>query len=288
MSRRKFCLIGIDGLILDRALRSEAAPNLSAFIERGRLAAMTMDVPTISGPGWSSILTGATHAEHNVFDNTFHGHTLRANADLLSRAYFADQSVTSYVASGWPPLADPAGPGPVISPRLDQQNAGVHKVIVRDGEMYGYRRADSEVADISRLYLSQGGPDASFVYLGEVDEAGHVYGGASAEYLVAVTRVDEHLGTLLHAIATRAAREDEDWLVGITTDHGHLDEGGHGGGEDVVRSSFFAVARSVGGGTDTSTGAEPRPAEAWSAEGVSLPESMRPDQIAAYLLEHLA
>ena len=102
MTRRKFCLIGIDGLIIDLALRSGAAPNLSAFIAQGHFAPMIMEVPTISGPGWSSILTGATHAEHNVFDNTFHGHTLGRNADLLSRAYFADQSVTSYVATPRP------------------------------------------------------------------------------------------------------------------------------------------------------------------------------------------
>ncbi|MFC5931225.1 phosphodiesterase [Cryobacterium melibiosiphilum] len=276
MTRRKFCLIGIDGLIIDLALRSGAAPNLSAFVEKGLFAPMVMEVPTISGPGWSSILTGATHAEHHVVDNTFHGHTLSRNADLLSRAFFADQSVTSYVASGWPPLADPVGPGPVVSPRLDQQNAGVHKVVVRDGEMYGYRRADSEVTDVSRLYLGQGGPDASFVYLGEVDEAGHVYGGVSAEYLEAVRRVDAHLGTLLHAIARRAAAEgvDEDWLVGITTDHGHLDEGGHGGGEDVVRGSFFAVARCTG-------------AEAWTSADLSLPATIRPEQITPYLLAHL-
>ena len=275
MTRRKFCLIGIDGLIIDRALRSGAAPNLSAFVEQGHLASMTMAVPTISGPGWSSILTGATHEEHNVVDNTFHGHTLGRNADLLSRAYFADQSVTSYVASGWPPLADPAGPGPVVSPRLDQQNAGMHKGVVRDGEMYGYRRADTEVTDVSRLYLNHGGPDASFVYLGEVDEAGHVYGGASAEYLVAVSRVDAHLGTVLQAITNRATREDEDWLVGITTDHGHLDEGGHGGGEEVVRNSFFALARTGHGD------------QAWHVDGLTLPESIRPEQIASYLLAHL-
>nr|WP_197059341.1 alkaline phosphatase family protein [Cryobacterium sp. MLB-32] len=165
MRRRKFVLIGIDGLIIDRALKSTAAPHLSDFVNQGLYAPMTMEVPTISGPGWSSILTGATHSEHSVFDNSFHGHTLGRNADLLSRAYFADQSVTTYAASGWPPLVDPVSVGPVISNRVEQQNAGVHKIIVRDGETYGYRRADTEVADISRLYLNQGGPDASFVYL---------------------------------------------------------------------------------------------------------------------------
>mgnify|MGYP003328751445 CR=1 FL=1 len=38
---------------------------------------------------------------------------------------------------------------------------------------------------------------------------------------------------------------DEEWLVVITTDHGHLDEGGHGGESDQERSSFL-IAYGVG------------------------------------------
>ncbi|TFD82450.1 hypothetical protein [Cryobacterium psychrophilum] len=99
---------------LSNPIRVDVPSRDAQLFGRGRLAPMTMGVPTISGPGragpgWSSILTGATHAEHHVFDNSFHVHTLGRNADLLSRAYFADQPVTSYVASGWPPLA-PTGP----------------------------------------------------------------------------------------------------------------------------------------------------------------------------------
>jgi len=65
-------------------------------------------------------------------------------------------------------------------------------------------------------------------------------------------------------------------LESITTDHGHLAEGGHGGNEDVVRSSFFVVARCVGGDPDC------------SGDGARLPAVMRPEHIADYLLAHLA
>lgn len=276
MTRRKFVLIGVDGLVLDAVLNSTAAPHLSRFMEQGLTAMMTMEVPTISGPGWSSILTGASHAEHGVVDNMFHGHTLGRNADLLSRAFFADQSVTTYVAVSWPPLGDPDSVGPVVSARADQQRTGMHRLIVRDGEVYGYRRADAEIARISFLYLNKGAPDASFVYLGEIDEAGHLWGGASAEYRDAISRVDTHVGSLLDAISSRAVLQDEDWLVAITTDHGHLDEGGHGGGEDIVRRSFFAVSRCRGGQGE------------WSEEGLTLTPVIRPEQIASYLLSHIA
>ncbi|MGE4622196.1 hypothetical protein [Bifidobacterium longum] len=63
---------------------------------------------------------------------------------------------------------------------------------------------------------------------------------------------------------------DEDWLVCITTDHGHLDEGGHGGADPVLRRSFFGALR-LG----------VRSSDQYSFE------SMRPEQIAGWMLRHL-
>jgi predicted AlkP superfamily pyrophosphatase or phosphodiesterase len=243
MTARKILLIGIDGLRIDDALAGDAAPELSAFIERGRLHPVTMEVPTISGPGWSSILTGSTHASHGVFDNSFHGNRLDRTVDFLTRATHVDPSRGTFAAAGWPPLLDPQGPGPVIATRLDDQRRGRHRLVIRDGETYGYRWADGEVAAFSRLALRDAGPDASFVYLGEVDEAGHLYGGVSAEYAEAISRVDALLGGLLATVEKRAQDHDEDWLVGITTDHGHLDAGGHGGSDAVLTRSFLALGR---------------------------------------------
>ncbi|WP_201766231.1 alkaline phosphatase family protein [Leifsonia xyli] len=186
MIRRKLLLIGIDGLRVDDALRRSPAgsapplaPILSACASAGTMLTMTMEVPTISGPGWSSLLTGAAHAEHSVFDNSFRGHTLERHLDLLSRAYIADTFRRTFAASSWPPIVDPAGPGPIIASRPDQARTGQHRVVVRDGETYGYRWADGEIAACARLALREAGPDVSFVSLGEVDEAGHLYGGSS-------------------------------------------------------------------------------------------------------------
>jgi predicted AlkP superfamily pyrophosphatase or phosphodiesterase len=272
MSRAKTLLVGIDGLRIDDALGLGAAPHLGAFIETGRLLDMTMEVPTISGPGWSSILTGTDHADHGVFDNTFHGHTLHRNADLLSRAYFADQTRSTFAATSWPPIADPAGPGPIIAARTDQQRAGRHRLVIRDGEVYGYRWADGEITAASRLAILDSGPDASFVYLGEVDEAGHLYGGVSDEYREATGRVDSHLGILLDAVEARAAAHDEDWLVGITTDHGHVDGGGHGGADTVLTRSFLALSRFSPTGTPLAS--DPT-------------GEIRPRDVAGILLAHL-
>lgn len=240
MDRLHLLLVGIDGLRLDLATE-ERAPHLRAVMTRGATSWMTMPVPTISGPGWATLLTGASHAEHGIVDNTFVGSRLDGIPDLLSRAFFADPSRTTFAAAAWPPLVDPAGVGPVIHTRDEQRRSERHRVIVRDGETYGYRTTDAEIADFAAAGLFGFGPDVSFVYFSGVDEAGHVYGAVSRQYVEAVTRTDAHLGRLLAAVEHRA-RQGESWLVAVTTDHGHLDGGGHGGGEPEVVTSFVARA----------------------------------------------
>lgn len=242
--KSKILLVGIDGLVLQTALDSGRAPALAAH-RSGHFAEVTMDVPTLSGPGWSTLLTGSTHAQHAVKDNLFAGHNLLSRPDLLSRAYFQDQSTTTFAAAGWPPLVDPSGIGPVIHERREQQRAGQHRVITRDGEAYGYQRVDAEIAQVAVHALRESGPDVAFVYFCDADETGHLNGIVGSQYLEAIARVDNHVARLSAAVATRAAEYGENWLVVLTTDHGHLDTGGHGGGSPQERASFV-IALGVG------------------------------------------
>ncbi|GAA2750967.1 alkaline phosphatase family protein [Amnibacterium kyonggiense] len=267
MSALHLLLVGIDGLRLDLATE-ERAPHLRGLIARGASTSMTMPVPTISGPGWATLLTGASHAEHGVVDNTFVGSRLAGIPDLLSRAFFADPSRTTFAAAAWPPLVDPVGVGPVIHTRDEQRRAERHRVIVRDGETYGYRTTDAEIADFAVAGLFAAGPDVSFVYWSGVDEAGHVHGARSDEYAAAITRTDAYLGRLLEVVEHRAAA-GERWLVAATTDHGHVDVGGHGGGEPEVVASFVVRA-------------------AWNAGLDAWPASIEPAELTPRLLAALA
>ncbi len=61
-----------------------------------------------------------------------------------------------------------------------------------------------------------------------VDEAGHQSGAASSEYRAAVARVDGEIGRLLDRL------DLERDLVVLTADHGHRDEGGHGGAQPEI------------------------------------------------------
>lgn len=240
--KSKLLVIGIDGLNLASALNSSGA--IATLKESAYFTELTMAAPTLSGPGWSTLLTGSTHEQHSVRDNSFVGNALLHRPDLLSLAYYQDQSTTTFAAAGWPPLVDPAGHGPIIHERREQQKAYRHRVIVRDGETYGYTVIDSEIYSAAHYAIQNFRPDVSFIYFCGVDEAGHAFGSVGDEYRQAVARVDKYVGDLVTAVQARASI-DEPWLVVITTDHGHLDVGGHGGDSAAERASFV-IAKGFG------------------------------------------
>lgn len=242
----KLLLIGLDGLNVSPTFDDlSAAPFLADLRARSTYARMRIEGPTISGPSWATLLTGAPHTTHGIVDNLLADHHLAGCPDLLTQA--AAEGATTYAAAGWGPLVDPLGPGPIIRTRAEDQRAGRHRVICRDGETYGYRTVDAEVAAFTAYALRQPGPDVSFVYFCDVDDAGHVYGAESQEYRDAIGRVDALVARLVDVVERRAAATDEQWLVAVTTDHGHRPEGGHGGDTEAERSSF-AIAYGVGRG----------------------------------------
>ncbi|UKA64632.1 alkaline phosphatase family protein [Arthrobacter sp. FW306-04-A] len=246
-ARTRIMLLGIDGLRWDLAADSPSAPTLRAMAAEGELRTMVMETPTWSGPGWSSILTGTTHAEHGVVDNSFVGHKLFSKPDLLSRAFYQDQSTRTFAAAGWTPLVSPDGLGPVIHQRADQQKAGLHTVISRDGEVHGFVQIDADITDIALAALTSNKvPDVSFLYFCDVDDAGHLHGARTAQYQAALARVDRHIARVRSAVGDREEQFGENWLLVVVTDHGHLDEGGHGGDSPEERNSFVLRWQSSG------------------------------------------
>ncbi len=239
--KRPLLLIGLDGVRWDIAKEPGVGETLSSLAERGAWHSMTMEVPTISAPGWASILSGVKHSEHGLKDNSCVGGRTWNCPDFLSQAFYQDQKTRTFAAAGWPVLVDPNGLGPVIHPRLEQQYAGLHRVVVRDGETYGYERADAEVVDFTLMALKGSAFDVGFAYCCDVDDTGHIHGLMGPEYREAIRRVDRHVKRLAEAVCRRFEQYGEDWLIVITTDHGHVDEGGHGGDSERERESWVVV-----------------------------------------------
>jgi predicted AlkP superfamily pyrophosphatase or phosphodiesterase len=190
-----------------------------------------------------------------VTGNGFEDHNLMETPDFLTQALSRNSSIKTYAAAGWPPLIDPNDVGPVIA---DVGHLRFHN----DGETLGYLQVDKEVFDHALQTISEGGPDLSFVYFCGVDEAGHKYGSIEPPYFDAVERIDGYLKALHDAVIAR----DEEWLLIVVTDHGHRDEGGHGGDSPQERASFV-IAHGV------------------NREHPNWPTQMQPQDLAGLILE---
>ena len=241
----KVLLVGIDGLLLQRAIDSGRAPTLATLRNDSYFCEMEVDTPTISGPSWTTLLTGVSQSIHKVIDNDYKNHNLVAAPDILTRAKELHPDIATYAAAGWPPLIDPQDIGPVIRSRESDQESGSHVIFVRDGEVNGYETVDAEVAEDAVTTIDVLGPDLSFIYFCGADEAGHLHGTVEGSYFDAIERIDSYLARLRQTIVTRSQNYDEKWLIVITTDHGHRDEGGHGEDSPQERASFV-IAHGIG------------------------------------------
>jgi predicted AlkP superfamily pyrophosphatase or phosphodiesterase len=236
---KKVLLVGIDGLILNRAIDSGRAPTLAALRSDCYYTDLEIAMPTVSGPSWTTLLTGKTQAIHKVVDNDYVNHNLADAPDLLTQAAKKYPELITYAAAGWPPLIDPNDVGPVIATRQDHQEDGRHSIFVRDGETNGYELVDPQVAADAIRAINEIGPDLSFIYFCGADEAGHLTGTIEGSYFDAIESIDSHLAQINAAVHNRSKTLDEEWLLVITTDHGHRDEGGHGGDSPQERASFI-------------------------------------------------
>ncbi|MFI6805003.1 alkaline phosphatase family protein [Streptomyces luteogriseus] len=237
----------MDGLRHDRLTRSPStAPVLHALMAAGAVGTSLLpygradDAPstgtayTDSGPGWSSILTGVWPERHGVTGNDFKGAAYARYPDFLTRAARARPGLRTAAAVSWPALVRRGTLGRAIGRRVRH-----------NGESRGYETADRRVARTALRWLTTSDPDVLFVYFGATDEAGHDTGPLSPAYDRALLAQDAHLGRLLEAIDARASdprRAGERWTVLVTTDHGHLDSGGHGGDSRAEREVFVVLA----------------------------------------------
>lgn len=217
----KVLIIGIDGVRRD-ALQQAATPYIDAIAARGGRLAIDIDerCHTVSGPMWSTILTGTFPSQHGVHDNTQMPEV--REPDVFSRLVLAGKIHAPVAATSWPPLTSRVDCGPIVNPSLVRSFTAplVHEVFDT------YVAGDVTVRDAAVGFFTIPEVDAAFVYFGQVDIVGH-HEGIGPNYLEAIERCDAHVGSLMQAIAARDDRDE--WSVIITTDHGHIDTGGHGG-----------------------------------------------------------
>lgn len=264
----KVLLIGIDGVRPD-VLAEVATPNMDALAASGWYTAEARTTtPSVSGPSWSSMLTGVWPEKHGVTDNTFAGRDYATWPGFLTRVERERPELSTFAALDWLPLAELPEGGPVVPATVDER-------AIFDGYDHGWAEADGMVTASAVRHLGEADPDAMFVYLGNPDETSHRHGSIGVEYRDAIALSDEHVGMLIDAVRARPGFAGEDWLVLISTDHGRREDGGHGG-DSPEEMTIFILASGLGaGGAGATTRDWPPPGAAYIVD------------IAATALEHL-
>ena len=233
----KVLVIGIDGIRPD-VLAEVPTPNLDALAAAGAYTAQAQTgFPTVSGPGWSSFLTGVWPDKHGVVSNDFSPNTYDRYPDFLTRLEQVDSLFETMAVVDWTPLGAAVDGGPLLSGALDS-------LVVLDGYELGWLEADSISGALAAAALSGSDVDAAFVYIGAADELSHGSGAIGEEYRGAILAADRIVGRLVAAIRSRPTHDREDWLIIMSSDHGRTAEGGHGGDSPEERTIPFLVSGS--------------------------------------------
>lgn len=227
-------VIGVDGTRYDALGSADTVRSL------GVLGPVLIDegTPSWSGPCWATIATGVPVALHNVTGNDLTGHRLDSYPDFLTVATRAGLP-TLLAVSGWPPLAIAEDGGPMFAEVTRREFVPV----AVEHDVAEWDAADEAITVQAASIIAAEGPRVSFVYLGAVDINGHV-GGVDASYHAAVRAADSRVARLVAAVRSRVSYTEEHWTIVVVTDHGHVDEGGHGGREPEVLTAWATVSGS--------------------------------------------
>ena len=232
-------LLGVDGANLSKILEytyDEPDSGFRAVMDEGITAATSLvGHTTISGPSWSTILTGAWDTKTGVINNIFDPAPYDAWPTVFNLIEYNKPAVNTAMIANWKYMNDIADAG--------GYPADVNEFV---GFTNSWEDTDDEVAARTiDLINAVGGSDSAFIfsYQVAVDEAGHAHGGGSPEYAAAVVNTSENIKTILDAVAAwELANPGEQWTVIVTTDHGHQQSVGFGHGfQSPDETSSFVI-----------------------------------------------
>jgi hypothetical protein len=215
---KRALIIGIDGVRGD-SLAKAHTPNIDQLVAEGTasfdgnaggLVGTVTEQPTISGPGWSTILTGVYANKHGVTENTF------ANSNYTQYPHFFTRLRIGSPGAWLGSIVEWGG----IDRNIVNASAG-------DFSYRVVQPSDAAVAEDAVRVLSNGNPDVLFVHFIAPDGYGHAYGYGPhiPEYLWAIGQTDVRLGLVVDAMRSRPGymNGSEDWLVIVVSDHGGVD-----------------------------------------------------------------
>ena len=244
-SARKAVFILLDGIPAD-VIEQVDTPALDEIAAAGGYARAHVggelggrtQTPTVSAPGYMSLITGTWADKHNVRGNS----NQSPNYDywnLFRIVETADSTRRTAIFSTWldnrTVLIGEGRPGAGTF-RLDHAVDGLE----HDTIAYPHDKAsryilaiDERVSGEAAKYIAERGPDLSWVYLQHTDDAGHAHGDGEA-FHAAIRQADQMVGRIWNAVKQRQALGEE-WMIVVTTDHGRDPRTGKGHGLQSAR-----------------------------------------------------
>ncbi len=206
------------------------------------------ETPTISAPGYMSLLTATWAHKHNVWGNSRQSPNY-AYWNIFRIVETVDPSRRTAIFSTWldnrTVLVGEGNPA-AGDFRIDQAFDGFELDTVafpHDTSSRYILAIDEHVSTKAGAYIRERGPDLSWVYLQHTDDAAHAAGDSEAFY-AAVRQADAQVGRIWEAVKQREAL-GEDWMIVVTTDHGRdpLTGKGHGGQSSRERTTWIVTNR---------------------------------------------
>ncbi len=212
-------LIGLDGVNLAKVL--EYAYNddsgFKTAMDQGITGTASLtNHTTLSGPSWSTILTGVWDDKHGVYNNLFRPEPYNAWPSVFNLIEYNKPEIDTTIISNWEYLNELADSG---------QYPVDNNVFVPAGDSAADSDEQVTALTIAQILATADNPDdiSSFLfsYQSQGDHAGHSFASGSDEYMQAIINLGANIQQILAAIAQVQAITGDDWSIMITTDHGH-------------------------------------------------------------------
>lgn len=249
---RKAVFIILDGIPAD-VIERVPTPAIDAIAKVGGYARAHVggelggatETPTISAPGYMSLLTSTWANKHNVWGNS----KLSPNYNywnIFRIVESVDPSRQTAIFSTWldnRTVLLGEGRPDAGNLRLDHVEDGFERDTIafpHDPASNYILAIDERVATGAAAYIAANGPDLSWVYLQHTDDAAHANGDGEGFY-AAVRQADAQVGRIWEAIKRRQAMGEE-WMIVVTTDHGRDAPTGKGHGGQSVRERTTWIA----------------------------------------------
>jgi len=224
MTPRHALIIGLDGVRLD-ALLAVPTPNIDTLRREGAFSSECYGVmPARSGPGWTTLLTGVSVAEHGVGNNTLQGWRPAEAPALPTLAKLAGYPLRVAAFTHWEKFS------------MLMFDADEHLDFHSDGKVEKAVLAELEREDAGII----------FAHLDDADKMGHRFGFSPdmPPYRWAIESHDRRIGRILSQLRKRPKYAEENWFIAVVTDHG-----GHGrkhGGNTLSDRRVFMILQGPG------------------------------------------